>query len=56
MKEFWTEVCKLPGVAVNFAIDGLSDTNHIYRVKTNFDKIMINAEAFIKAVVMQIGL
>lgn len=47
--EFWSEVGKLPGVAINFAIDGLSDTNHIYRVKTNFDKIMRNAEAFIKA-------
>lgn len=32
-----------------FGIDGLSDTNHIYRVNTDFAKIMRNATAFIKA-------
>jgi sulfatase maturation enzyme AslB (radical SAM superfamily) len=31
-----------------FSIDGLADTNHIYRVNTLFDKIMENAKAFIK--------
>ncbi len=32
-----------------FSIDGLDDTNHLYRRKTNFAKIMENAEAFIAA-------
>jgi len=32
-----------------FSIDGLSDTNHIYRRRTNFEKIIENAEAYIKA-------
>ena len=32
-----------------FGIDGLRDTNHIYRVNTNYDKIMRNARAFIDA-------
>lgn len=32
-----------------FGIDGLSDTNHIYRVNTDFNKIMKNCSAFIKA-------
>ena len=32
-----------------FGIDGLKDTNHIYRVNTDFDKIMKNASAFIAA-------
>jgi MoaA/NifB/PqqE/SkfB family radical SAM enzyme len=32
-----------------FSVDGLEDTNHIYRRKTQFSKIMANAEAFIKA-------
>jgi MoaA/NifB/PqqE/SkfB family radical SAM enzyme len=32
-----------------FGIDGLSDTNHIYRVNTNYDKIMKNAKAFIES-------
>jgi len=30
-----------------FSIDGLSDTNHLYRRNTNFNKIMINASEFI---------
>ena len=34
---------------VIFAIDGLEDTNHLYRVNTNFNKIMENAKAFINA-------
>jgi MoaA/NifB/PqqE/SkfB family radical SAM enzyme len=32
-----------------FGIDGLRDTNHIYRVNTDFDKIMENAAAFISS-------
>lgn len=32
---------------VYFHVDGLKDTNHIYRQLTNFDKIMENAEAYI---------
>jgi MoaA/NifB/PqqE/SkfB family radical SAM enzyme len=34
---------------VIFGIDGLADTNHLYRIGTNFKKIMKNAEAFISA-------
>jgi MoaA/NifB/PqqE/SkfB family radical SAM enzyme len=32
-----------------FSIDGLSDTNHIYRRNTQWDKIMKNAQTFINA-------
>lgn len=32
-----------------FSIDGLEDTNHLYRRKTQFNKIIENANAFIKA-------
>jgi MoaA/NifB/PqqE/SkfB family radical SAM enzyme len=34
---------------VSFSIDGLEDTNHIYRRGTSWSKIISNAEAFIKA-------
>ena len=34
---------------VEFHIDGLEDTNHLYRVNTRFEKIMKNAEAFLGA-------
>ncbi len=32
---------------VEFHIDGLADTNHLYRVNTRFKKIMQNAEAYL---------
>lgn len=32
-----------------FSLDGLADTNHLYRRNTNWQKIMENAEAFISA-------
>ena len=32
-----------------FSIDGLEDTNHLYRRQTNFKKIIANAKAFINA-------
>ena len=32
-----------------FSIDGLEDTNHLYRRRTNFKKIIENAEAYINA-------
>jgi len=34
---------------VIFGIDGLEDTNHLYRIGTSFKKIIENASAFIKA-------
>jgi sulfatase maturation enzyme AslB (radical SAM superfamily) len=30
-----------------FSIDGLADTNHVYRKNVNWDKLIANAEAFI---------
>ena len=32
-----------------FSVDGLGDTNHLYRRRTNFEKIMENAEAYLNA-------
>jgi MoaA/NifB/PqqE/SkfB family radical SAM enzyme len=46
--EFWKQLANL-GVEVHFSIDGLLDTNHLYRQNTNFDKIIENAKAFIDA-------
>ena len=34
---------------VTWGIDGLEDTNHIYRQRVNFKKVMNNAQAFIDA-------
>ena len=46
--EFWSELAKL-GVEVLFHIDGLEDTNHLYRRNVKWDKLMANARAFITA-------
>jgi MoaA/NifB/PqqE/SkfB family radical SAM enzyme len=49
--EWWAKLAKaLPKEhVVIFGIDGLVDTHHIYRVDTNYDKILTNARAFIEA-------
>jgi sulfatase maturation enzyme AslB (radical SAM superfamily) len=46
--EWWKRLAQLK-VKVTFGLDGLKDTNHLYRISTDFDKIMQNAEAFITA-------
>lgn len=38
-----------PGNYCTFSIDGLEDTNHIYRRNTKFNKIIENAKAYIEA-------
>lgn len=51
--KFWQQLAdrlnKFDSYVMQFSIDGLSDTNHIYRQNTNFDKIIANARAFIEA-------
>ena len=51
--EFWTRLAhivkKFPGSIVTFSIDGLEDTNHIYRRGVDFGDIMKNAKAYISA-------
>jgi len=46
--DWWKDLALL-GVRVHFGIDGLQDTNHIYRRDTNWKMIMRNATAFIAA-------
>jgi sulfatase maturation enzyme AslB (radical SAM superfamily) len=45
---WWKEVAKLlkGRGKVNFSIDGLEDTNKIYRVNSNWNKIVSNVKAF----------
>jgi len=46
--EFWREMASLD-VAVNFAIDGLEDTNHLYRRNVKWTKLIENVNAFLNA-------
>ena len=45
---WWKELAKTVNVT-HFSIDGLEDTNHIYRRGTNFQKIMASVTAYLKA-------
>lgn len=47
-KRWWDQLA-LANVSVTFGLDGLADTHALYRVGTNFDKIIENASAFIQA-------
>jgi len=51
--EYWTKLATVlkqhRNHVVKFSIDGLEDTNHLYRQNTTWKKIMENAEAFIAA-------
>lgn len=47
-KSWWEELAKT-NVHVAFGIDGLEDTHHLYRIGTNWNKIIENAIAFINA-------
>ena len=51
--QFWKDLAtitkKFPSTMVVFSIDGLEDTNHVYRRGVKFDSIMENANSFISA-------
>jgi MoaA/NifB/PqqE/SkfB family radical SAM enzyme len=51
--EYWTKLAQVlkkhSKHVVRFSIDGLEDTNYIYRQNTQWHKIMQNAEAYIAA-------
>ena len=51
-EEFWTELGKLFSIndsTLTFSVDGLEDTNHIYRRGTHWSKIMNAMKWYIKA-------
>jgi sulfatase maturation enzyme AslB (radical SAM superfamily) len=47
-KTFWQQLARL-GCTVRFSIDGLEDTNHLYRVNVQWERLVKNAQAFIEA-------
>jgi MoaA/NifB/PqqE/SkfB family radical SAM enzyme len=48
---FWSQLAEILGdrSEVVFAIDGLEDTNHIYRVNVQWNKVVENVKAFVSA-------
>jgi MoaA/NifB/PqqE/SkfB family radical SAM enzyme len=47
-RDFWTGLAKVTSY-VRFSIDGLEDTNHLYRRGTSWHRIMESVEAFVSA-------
>jgi MoaA/NifB/PqqE/SkfB family radical SAM enzyme len=49
--EYWREMAEIMNGygQVDFGIDGLEDTLHLYRKNVNYNKVIENAEAFISA-------
>jgi sulfatase maturation enzyme AslB (radical SAM superfamily) len=45
----WSRLAQFANVVVQFRIDGLQDTHHLYRQYTDFDLIMANAQRYINA-------
>lgn len=48
-KNWWKNLARFSNLQVVWSIDGLEDTNHLYRINTDFKKIMENSSAFISA-------
>ena len=44
---FWADLADYQNLTVTFSIDGLADTNHIYRINSNWGSIIDNATAYI---------
>jgi MoaA/NifB/PqqE/SkfB family radical SAM enzyme len=47
--KFWAGLARYKNLTVTFSIDGLVDTNHVYRLNSDWKVIMANASAFINA-------
>jgi MoaA/NifB/PqqE/SkfB family radical SAM enzyme len=45
--QWWADLAKIKNLTVVFSIDGLKDTNYLYRINSDWDKIIENAQAFI---------
>ncbi len=46
---WWKNLASIKNLIVMFSIDGLEDTNHLYRINSDFNKTIANARAFIDA-------
>lgn len=48
-QSWWQQLAKVPNLVVTFSVDGLEDTNHLYRVNVNWERVIRNIEAFTSA-------
>lgn len=45
--DFWKWCASIPNLIIEFAVDGLEDTHHLYRRNTRFKTVMRNIDTFI---------
>lgn len=48
-RDFWRSLARLPGLQINFTLDGIGETHSIYRRNTRYDTVIDNARSFIAA-------
>lgn len=48
-RDFWQQLGKFPNIEVEFCLDGLEDTHHLYRQDTSWQRIIDNAAAYISS-------
>jgi MoaA/NifB/PqqE/SkfB family radical SAM enzyme len=48
-QSWWRQLAQVPNLVVTFSVDGLEDTNHLYRVNVVWDRVIKNIRAFIDA-------
>jgi len=48
-ESFYRNLAKIKNLKIIFSIDGFEDTNHLYRINSDYNKIMKNVRAFIDA-------
>jgi MoaA/NifB/PqqE/SkfB family radical SAM enzyme len=48
-QDWWKNLARFNNLQVIWSIDGLQDTNHLYRIGTDYKKIIENSAAFISA-------
>jgi sulfatase maturation enzyme AslB (radical SAM superfamily) len=46
---WWEKLATIPNLEIVWSIDGLEDTNHLYRVNVKYSKVMTNLKAFVAA-------
>ncbi len=46
---WWQRLAKIPNLVVTFSVDGLKDTNHLYRVNVDWNRVVDNIRAFADA-------
>jgi MoaA/NifB/PqqE/SkfB family radical SAM enzyme len=48
-QSWWQQLAQAPNLVVTFSVDGLEDTNHLYRVNVVWDRVVNNIRAFVDA-------